>query len=147
MKQTALAALATALWALACGPLVMIPGGALSGEEQPPPADWSFTDDVEVVQLETRPADPYSVNVWGVAAEGAFYVASGRGADAGWAGHIAEDPHVRLKVGDAIYPLRAVRTDDEAELDAFLAAAKAKYDFEPEPEQREEAVLFRLDPR
>lgn len=139
-------ALACAL-ALACGPLVMIPGGRLSGEEQPPPADWSFTDGVEVVQLETRPGDPYSVNVWGVAANGAFYVASGRGAEAGWAGHIAEDPRVRLQVGEAVYPLVAVRTDDEAELEAFLAAAKAKYDFEPEEGQQEEAVLFRLQPR
>ena len=132
---------------VACGPLVMIPGGALSGSVQPLPSDWSFTDAVKTVQLETRPGDPYSVNVWGVAARDAFYVASGRGAEAAWARHIAADPRVRLRVGEDLYELEAVRTDDAAELDAFLAAAKAKYDFEPEPDQAEDAILFRLQPR
>jgi hypothetical protein len=125
----------------------MIPGGSLSGDVQPVPADWSFTDEVETVQLETRPDDPYSVNVWGVGVGDTFYIASGRGIDAAWAEHIEANPNVRLRVGDAIYELAAARTTDPAELDAFLAAAKQKYDFEPEPEQRETAVLYRLTPR
>ncbi len=135
------------LFLAGCGPLVMIPGGELSGDVKPPPSDWSFTDEVDNVQLETRPEDPYSVNVWAVAANGEIYIASGGGADAGWAKHIAEDSHVRLRVGDDIYEMKAEQTTDEAELDAFLVAAQAKYDFEPDPEQREEAVLFRLTPR
>jgi hypothetical protein len=135
------------LLVLGCGPLVMIPGGSLSGDVQPVPADWSFTDEVETVQLETRPDDPYSVNVWGVGVGDTFYIASGRGIDAAWAEHIEANPNVRLRVGDAIYELAAARTTDPAELDAFLAAAKEKYDFEPEPEQRETAVLYRLTPR
>lgn len=139
--------LLAALLLIGCGPLVMIPGGELSGEVKPAPGDWAFTDAVETFQLETRPDDPYSVNVWAVAANGAVYVASGGGASAGWAQHIAEDPRVRLRVEDAIYELRAAQTTDEAELDTFLAAAQKKYDFEPKPEQREEAVLFRLTPR
>ena len=36
--------LATLLVCLGCGPLVMIPGGALSGEVSAPPGDWSFTE-------------------------------------------------------------------------------------------------------
>jgi hypothetical protein len=76
-----------------------------------------------------------------------FYIASGRGVDAAWAEHIEANPNVRLRVGDAIYELDATRTSDPAELDAFLVAAKAKYDFEPEPGQRETAVLYRLTPR
>jgi hypothetical protein len=135
------------LLVLGCGPLVMIPGGSLSGDVQPAPADWSFTDEVETVQLETRPSDPYSVNVWGVGVGDIFYIASGRGVDAAWAEHIEANPNVRLRVGDAIYELDATRTSDPAELDAFLVAAKAKYDFEPEPGQRETAVLYRLTPR
>jgi hypothetical protein len=135
------------LLVLGCGPLVMIPGGSLSGDVQPVPADWSFTDEVETVQLETRPSDPYSVNVWGVGVGDIFYIASGRGVDAAWAEHIEANPNVRLRVGDAIYELDATRTSDPAELDAFLVAAKAKYDFEPEPGQRETAVLYRLTPR
>ena len=96
------------LFALGCGPLVMVPGGELSGTVKPAPSDWSFTDSVETVQLETRPEDPYSVNVWGVAAGDAFYVASGRGESAAWAKHIAADPRVRLRVGEDLYELSAV---------------------------------------
>ena len=136
------------LFALGCGPLVMVPGGTLSGTVKPAPSDWSFTDSVETVQLETRPEDPYSVNVWGVAAGGAFYIASGRGESAAWAKHIAADPRVRLRVGEDLYELGAVRTTDEAELNAFIDAAKKKYeDFEPDERQRSEAILFRLEPR
>lgn len=136
------------LLALGCGPLVMIPGGALSGAVKPVPGDWSFTDSVETVQLETRPEDPYSVNVWGVAAGGGFYIASGRGESAAWAKHIAADPRVRLRVGEDIYELRAVHTTDEAEINAALEAIQKKYeDFEPDEEQRQQAILFRLEPR
>jgi hypothetical protein len=131
-----------------CGPLVMVPGGELSGTVKPTPSDWSFTDSVETVQLETRPEDPYSVNVWGVAAGNAFYIASGRGESAAWAKHIAADPRVRVRVGNDLYELVAVRTADEAEMNAFLDAAKKKYeDFEPDESQRKEAILFRLEPR
>ncbi|MEM7409410.1 MAG: nitroreductase/quinone reductase family protein [Myxococcota bacterium] len=132
------------LLATACGPLVMIPGGALSGMPQEVPRDWSFTDGVDVVQLETRPDDPYSVNVWTVAANDALYVVAGTGAESAWVQHIEADPRVRLRVGDDLYDLRAVRADDDAEVDAFLEAAMAKYDFEPEEGQREQAVLYRL---
>lgn len=136
------------LVALGCDPLVMVPGGELSGTVKPAPSDWSFTDSVQTVQLETRPEDPYSVNVWGVAAGDAFYVASGRGESAAWAKHIAADPRVRLRVGEELYELSAVRTTDEAELNAFIDAAKKKYDdFEPDERQRSEAILFRLEPR
>jgi hypothetical protein len=136
------------LLALGCGPLVMVPGGELSGTVKPVPGDWSFTDSVETVQLETRPEDPYSVNVWGVAAGGGFYIASGRGESAAWAKHIAADPRVRLRVGEDVYELSAVRTTDEVEMAAFIEAAKRKYeDFEPDKRQRSEAILFRLEPR
>jgi hypothetical protein len=128
---------------LACGPLVMIPGGRLSGTVTPAPGDWSFSDDVETVQLETRPDDPYSVNIWGVAVGDQFYVASGK-SDNAWATHIAADDRVRLRVDESIYELRAVRDDSADGRERFLAAAKAKYDFEPDPEQTSGAILFKL---
>jgi hypothetical protein len=128
---------------LACGPVVMIRGGRLSGETAATPTDWSFSDRVETVQLETRPDDPYSVNIWGVAVGEEFYVASGKAENA-WAGHIAADDRVRLRIDGTIYDLRAVRDDSPKSRERFLAAAKAKYDFEPENDQASEAVLFRL---
>ena len=128
---------------LGCGPLVMIPGGRLAGDEKPVPADWSFSDAVETVQLETRPADPYSVNIWGVGVGPDFYVASGR-ADNAWARYVLEDPRVRLRIEGSVYVLRAERDDSAEGRERFLAAALAKYDFEPDPEQASEAILFRL---
>lgn len=128
----------------ACGgPIVTLPGGELSGETQAIPDDWSFSDSVDTVQLETRPDDPYSVNIWGVGVGGDFYVASGD-ADNTWARNIEADDRVRLRIEDAVYEMRAVRDDSPEARERFLAAAKAKYDFEPEPGQAEEAVLFRL---
>ena len=97
---------------LGCGePFVMIPGGRLSGTTKSVPENWRFTDAHEDVQLETRPADPYSVNVWVVAVGDDLFVASGRGAESAWAQHIEADPNVRLRVGDDIYELRAVEAD------------------------------------
>jgi len=130
----------------ACGgPLVMIPGGELSGPVEAVPDSWAFSDAHEDVQLETRPADPYSVNVWGVAAGDAFYVAGSN--ENRWAGHIAANPAVRVRIDGTIYELAATPTDEAAELEAFLAAVKKKYDWEPDDEQRAGATLFRLEPR
>jgi len=128
---------------LACDPTVMIPGGRLSGETKPVPASWAFTEEVETVQLETRPEDPYSVNIWGVGVGDDFYVASGK-ADNAWARHIASDDRVRLRIEGSIYEMRAIRDDSAEGRERFLEAAKAKYDFEPDPEESSDAILFRL---
>jgi hypothetical protein len=138
----------TALLVLvACDPMGPLAGGKLDGEVAAPPSDWSFSDDTENVQLETRPAKPYSVNIWGVGLGSSFYVAAGGGAENSWAQYIVDDPRVRLRVEDTLYELRGVRVEDELERERFLAALQAKYDWEPEPEQTEEAWLFRLEPR
>ena len=78
----------------ACEPFYVLPGGALSDPEQPAPEDWAFANDVEVVQFEARPSDPYSVNLWGVGVGPYYYVSSSSGAD--WVGMAAEEPLVRL---------------------------------------------------
>lgn len=130
--------------ALACGPLVMIPGGKLSGTVKPVPSDWSFTSEIDVVQLETRPENPYSVNVWGVGLGPNFYVMSGEVAKSSWAQNIAANPKVRLRIGDDLYELRAERVEDDAELDRLLDAVKTKYDYEVEAGQRDAAAAFRL---
>ena len=127
----------------ACGPLVMVPGGELSGEVQSVPLDWSFSDTVKTVQLETRPADPYSVNIYGVAVGRDFYVAASK-PDNRWAQNIAHDDNVRLRIGKAIYELRAVRDDSPEGRERFLVALKRKYDYEPEEGEAYESVLFRL---
>ncbi len=141
------APLVIASFAMGCGPVWMLPGGSLSGSTRPAPDDWAFSDTVDIVQLETLPSDPYSVNIWGVGVGDRFYVAAGEVASSQWARNIAQDPDVRLKVGDAIYDLRAVRVQDDAEIEACMVALKRKYDFEPEPEQSAGAAVFRLESR
>lgn len=135
-----------AAFMLGCGPVWMIPGSGLSGEVSPHPGDWSFSNDAKIVQLETNSNDPYSVNIWGVGTGKDFYVAAGDKTST-WAQNMTNDPNVRLKVEDALFELRAVSITDEAEMQSVLAALSAKYDFEPDPEQREKAMLFRLDAR
>lgn len=132
---------------LACDPIVMIPGGRLAGDVTPVPDDWSFTDATDTVQLETRPEDPYSVNVWALAVKDAIYVVAGSGRETTWAQNIEQDDRVRLRVGEAIYELRAIPDDEASTRDAFLAAAKKKYDFEPEGEDVSKAILYRLESR
>jgi hypothetical protein len=103
---------------------------------------------VKTVQLETRPSDPYSVNIWGVAMGSDFFVVSGRGMEAAWAQHIEADPNVRLRVGDDVYELRAVRVEATADRDLFLAALSKKYEeFDASEEQPSEATLYRLEAR
>ncbi|MFT5697137.1 MAG: hypothetical protein ACI9QQ_003121 [Myxococcota bacterium] len=135
--------------ALGCsGPFIMLPGGALSGTLAAHPSDWAFSDATENVQLETRPSDPYSVNIWGVGVGEQFFVASGRGLEAAWAQHIADNPNVRLRIEGTIYELSAVQTQEEADRAAFLTAAKKKYDnFEPDEEEASTATLYRLEAR
>ena len=146
MRVTVLLAISALV--LACGPMGPFPGGRLSGDVAADlPDDWSFADAQETVQLETRPSAPYSVNLWGAGIGGRFYLASGGGGDARWVEYIAEDPNVRLRIGDTIYELRAVRVEDDAEGERFVEALTRKYDWEPSAEERENAWLFRLTPR
>lgn len=134
---------------IACSaPFIMLPGGELTGNLEPVPSDWAFSDATENVQLETRPSDPYSVNIWGVGVGDRFFIASGRGTESAWSQHIAEDPRVRLRIETTIFELRAVPTQDPADREVFLAAAKKKYDgFEPNEEDASKAILYRLEPR
>ena len=128
----------------ACGPIVTIPGGELAGQVVAAPDDWKFTDAIDTVQLETRPEDPYSVNIWVAAVGDELYFATG---ETTWASHLAEDPRVRLRVEGRIYELRATRSESAADRDAVLAAMKRKYDFEPDPEDTDGASVYRLVPR
>jgi hypothetical protein len=130
-----------------CGdPFVLFPGGALEGPTVGAPGDWSFTDDVETVQVETRPADPYSVNIWLIAIGENLYVHAGANRST-WVEHMEADPNVRLRVNESIYELVASRVDDQAEFDRFSDAYEQKYGRRPRNEDVAEAYLFRLAPR
>jgi hypothetical protein len=128
------------------GPCGLLPGGALEGRIVATPGSWGFTDEVKTVQLETRPADPYSVNVWVVAAGAHLYVHAGANR-AEWVEHLEADPSARLRIGDAIYALAAVRVEEQAEFDRFSDAYERKYGRRPRNGNVAEAYLFRLEVR
>ena len=128
------------------GPFVLVPGGELEGEEAPIPADWAFTDDVSTIQIETRPEDPYSVNIWVVALGPALYLHAGANRTA-WVEHLEQDPRLRVRVEEKLYALRAARVEDAAEFARFADAYEAKYGTRPRNENVSEVFLIRLEPR
>ena len=115
----ALAALLTTVLLLGgCGgPLLIIPGGELSGEVvNEPVTDWSFVDDA-FVDLETRPEDPYSVELNYFVKDGKLYIDPAEGRR--WLDHIREDPRVRVRFGGKVYPATAVLVGKPGELEGF----------------------------
>ncbi len=128
------------------GPFVLLPGGALEGTTEPVPESWAFTDEVSTIQLETRPADPYSVNIWVIAIDENLYVHAGDNRSR-WVENMESDPAVRLRVDESIYELAAARVESQEEFDRFSEAYDRKYGRRPGNENVGEAYLFRLSAR
>ena len=111
------------------GPLLMFPGGRLSGEVVTAPVeDWSFVDDF-FVDLETRPEDPYSVELNYIVKDGRLYIDAAEGRT--WLGYIRADPRVRVRFGSKVYPRKAVLVGEPGQLPGF------------DPDR----YVYRLDPR
>ncbi len=141
-----LAVLLTAV-AIGCGgPTLLLPGGALEGQVAPIPESWAFTDDVQTIQLETAPAEPYSVNIWVIALGEHLYVHAGTSRST-WIVNMQGDPNVRLRVEDTIYELAAARVETQEEFDRFSEAYERKYGRRPRNENVGEAYLYRLGAR
>ncbi len=146
-KLLLLVALVLAASVAGCdGPFVLLPGGTLGGSTVATPDSWSFADEVDTVQLETRPADPYSVNIWVVALGNNLYVHAGANRST-WVENMEADANVRLQVEGAIYELEASRVKGQDEFDRFSDAYEQKYGRRPRNEDVEEAYLFRLQAR
>jgi hypothetical protein len=103
---------------LGCGgPFLLFPGGALRGEVvEQPVADWSFADD-RFIDVEVRPADPYSVEINYFVRDGRLYIDPAEGRR--WLEYIREDPRVRVRLGGRVYSARAVLVEDPAEREGF----------------------------
>jgi hypothetical protein len=130
---------------LGCG-YVPLPGGELEGTSKPVPEDWSFLAETSIVQIETRPSDPYSVNLWAVEMGPVVYLHAGANR-ATWVEHLEADPRLRMRVDEDLYELRAVRVASQEEFDRFADAYDAKYGLRPRNENVEEVYLLRLEPR
>jgi hypothetical protein len=128
---------------LACeGPTAVFSGGALQGPVEPLPAGFDFARDAGTVQLETRPEDPYSVNIACTVVGERLYVSAG-GNRAQWVENMEADPRVRLRVDGVIYELRAERVTDAAEMDAF-AEAWLQHAWARDPRGYDEVFVYRL---
>jgi len=128
-----------------CGnPVMILPGGKLSGTPTPAPAEWSTLADVKTIQVEFRPSDPYSHNIWGVGIGPDLYIAT-RAKGTRWTPFIAADPHVKARVGTALFDLNAVPVTDADERARVADAYAKKYDIKPEDNWVTQGLIFRLD--
>lgn len=125
------------------GPLPFLSGGELSGTAKPVPATWSLEEDFAVVQLETRPEDPYSVNIAYTQIDGRLYINAGD-TETEWVTHISSNPLVRLRDGQTIYELRAERVTEAAEVAMFGEAWTSHSTFHRDPTELGEVWIYRL---
>ena len=118
MNLRSLLATGMALLTLGCGgPMLVFPGGALSGEVvREPVTDWSFADD-SFVDLETRPKNPYSVELNYFVRDGKLYVDPKEGRT--WLEHLRADPRARVRFSGKVYPVTAVLVGKPGELPDF----------------------------
>ena len=129
------------------GPMGPIAGGQLEGTPAPWPDDWSFTDDIDNILLETNSADPYSVTIWIVTThDGAFIAASDK--DAQWVENIQTDPNVIISITGQLINARATRATSTEELTVIAKAYQSKYDMDQEDFEdfvESDGIVFRLN--
>ncbi len=125
------------------GPLPFLSGGRLHGEVRPAPASWAFPEDFGVIQLETDPEDPYSVNIAYTQLDSRLYVYAGD-TKTRWVQNMEADPRVRFRIGEVIYELEAERVTDDAESNAFARAWVDHSVFHRDPATLDERWLYRL---
>ena len=118
------------------------PGFGLSGElTTEPVTDWSFTDEIEEIAIETRSwyRLPHSVTIWCVSIDGELYV----GADypdypeeSHWVSAVKRDPNVRLGIAGKLYERRLELITDPEKVDSLerAYATKYHYDVDEDPE-------------
>lgn len=129
-----------------CGDFSPISGGELTGTVKPVPVDWTLVAGDDVVQLETRAPEPYSVNLWIIGAGPDLYVFAGDNR-AAWIEHMALNPEVRVQIGDGIYELTADQVTDAGEFERFADAWESKYGRRPQNENVGETYLMKLAAR
>ena len=117
-------------------PTAQRPGLWLKGElVTTPVADWSFTDKVQNIKIQTNTwyLLPHSVTINCISYKGQLYLysfyAAGLTYPHGrrWNEDVARDPHVRIKIGDKLYDRTLILANDPAEQEAVNEATFKKY--------------------
>ncbi len=109
-------------------PFLYFSGGRLSGVEAPM---TEIPTSSGVMQIETLPSDPYSVNIGFVLLDGEIYIDPAQ--DRQWYQNILVDPAVRIRFSgsDLVHPMMTVR-----EMDPDIIAQ-----FDPQ------RIILRVEPR
>ena len=145
--------------AAGCEPKDRRPGTWLSGQTAPETvSDWSFVNEQMEVYVETRPwyGIPHSVTTVIASKNGKVFVPSIYEAPADFPGTkywnriIAEDPSVRVKIGDTLYEMEATPAADAEEFEEGFSALAEKYDFwrnvYDDPDNQMPFVIIRMHP-
>jgi hypothetical protein len=128
------------------GPFVLLPGGQLDGKVVVTPTDWSSVGEYATCQLETRPEDPYSVNIAYTVVDGTLYINAGD-TETEWVKNMTADPAVRLRIDGTVYELRAERVTDEAEIANFGKVWTSQSMFLRDPAKLDQVWVYRLAAR
>ena len=122
-----------------------LPGLWIKGENAGPVTDWSYTDQIPQIKIQTQTPFllPHSVTIWCAVSNGNLYVTSYRGRQ--WVENIIRDPHVRLKIADKVFDRTLSVVDDPAEKTAVLQAKGKKYPQWKVPPVST-ATVFRVNP-
>jgi len=135
------------------GPLGPFPGGAMTGEiVDAPVTDWSAVlpanpDLSQRIELQVSPEDPRSVTTSYVVRDGKLYIPALLGARKTWPTLAIADDRVVARSAGRLYPLRAVRVTDPAELTPL---AQRLEELEPGATADPDALptwYFRMEPR
>jgi hypothetical protein len=94
-----------------------------------PVADWSFTDNIKTVKVQTNTwyLIPHSVTTWCIAYNGQLYLATSGAATREWPRNVARDPHVRLRIDGKLYDRTLMVVTDPAEREGVLQVRAKKY--------------------
>jgi hypothetical protein len=134
------------------GPIAIVPGGALWGETREAAADWSFTDRIKEIQVQTHVASlPWTVTTWVLSSEGELFLAAGN-CDRIWTHRVMDDPEIRLRIDGIVYEMQARQVSDEATGARLAPVVLAKYfgiavDSANWIAEENEGCLFRVEPR
>ena len=118
-------------------PIMMISGKQLSGMELPYPESWEFTNAYPTIKVETNPEDPHSVTTLCFIREGKLIIPSQDGNTKVWPKYVLKNNHVRIKVGDKVYPVRLTLLEKDAKITEFGPFLTVKFPDRVLPESRE----------
>jgi len=144
MRNAAVALFCIVFISSCSGPMGPISGGALEGTPVPWPDDWTFTNSIENVLLQTNPDNPYSVTVWIVVVGNQAYIASASH-ETRWAKNISNDNHIVLSVHGELIEALANRVTAARIAPQIVKAYLDKYDMDEEEFVEQDGVLFQID--